>query len=80
MIKIDKVRFNSSEKFFNRFFVYSGTIYYVVRRPKSERPLHSVEKIMSCKSIEDLYTIGGTPAPKGGKFSLEDYLQSMGIN
>jgi hypothetical protein len=80
MIKIDKVRFNGTEKFHNRFFVYSGTISYVVRRPISERPLTSVEKIMSCKSLEDLFSIGGTFAPKGGKFSLEEYLQSRGIN
>lgn len=80
MIKIDKVRFNGTEKYHNRFFVYSGTISYVVRRPKTERTLTSVEKIMNCKSVEDIFSIGGTLAPKGGKFSLDEYLQSRGIN
>jgi hypothetical protein len=80
MIKIDKVRFNGSEKYYNRFYVYSGTISYVVRRPKAEKPLASVEKIMGCKSADDIFSIGGMLAPKGGKFSLEEYFQSRGIN
>jgi hypothetical protein len=80
LIRIDKVRFHGSEKFHNRFIIYSGTISYIVRRPKNERPLISLEKIMKCKTESDLFNIGGTHAPKGGKFSLDEYFVSRGLN
>jgi hypothetical protein len=35
---------------------------------------------MNCKTEKDLFSIGGCPAPKGGKFSLEEYLISKGLN
>lgn len=80
MFSIKKVRFHGSEKSHNRFYVYTLTSEYLVRRPIGERPLKSIDLIMSCKTVEDLFKIGGTEAPKGGKISMEEYFQRMEIN
>lgn len=80
MLSIRKVRFHGTEKFFNRFYVYTASVEYVVRRPIGERPLRSVDIIMNCKSEEELFKIGGSEAPKGGKMSMDEYFERMGFN
>lgn len=79
MIKITKIRYQGSEKLFNRFSVYTPLTTYMVKRPITEKSLTSIEVIMNCKNEEELFNIGGYIPPKDGKISLEEYFLNMGL-
>ena len=80
MIRINKIRFHSSDKLHNKFYVYTPAIAYLVKRPIQEKPLASIDVIMNCKTEEDLFKIGGCIAPKDGKITLEEYFRCMELN
>lgn len=79
MIRISKVRFYGSDKFYNKFYVFTPMVTYLVKRPFQERPLTSIDVIMNCKTEDELFKIGGAVAPKDGKIPLDEYLKGMGI-
>jgi hypothetical protein len=80
MFKISKVRYRSSEKNYNCFNIYTPFLSYIVKRPISEGLLKSMDKIMACKSLEEIIQIGGEEAPKTGKISLDQYFVGKGLS
>jgi hypothetical protein len=80
MIRISKVRYYSSDKLHNKFYVYTPSVTFLVKRPINEKPLASVDTIMNCKTEDDILKIGGAVAPKDGKITLEEYFVGMGLN
>ncbi|MDP4146279.1 MAG: hypothetical protein Q8936_17645 [Bacillota bacterium] len=79
-MQISKIRFNGSEKRYNRFFVYTNYFSYLVRRPAEERPLKSVDIIMNCKTEDEIFKIGGMIASELPKISLDEYMERYGLN
>jgi hypothetical protein len=79
MLKIAKVRFYNSDKYHNKYYVYTHCSSYIVKRPLDEKPLKSMDVIFSCKEEEDLFKIGACLPPKGGKISLQEYFLEKGL-
>jgi hypothetical protein len=79
MLKIDKIRFHDCDKLSNRYYVYVSSIYYIVKRPSTEKPLTSINIIQNCKNEEDIFNIGGKLPPKGGKVTLQEYFEEKGL-